>query len=277
MSFDKEIEQVEEFKTLALDFITSCKLTSLSARSKGKEIIVGRNPTILYDDIVVSGLGTISGTDITVKYEKPADAFQHPNEITMKKALNWLLDKIEKISVTTIPGEGLCKGRKTLNLLEMYCGCGAHTVAIGKCASSIFSNIVAVEIDPRLVTACENNIKLNGLESFINVTKADAAMVAKRILGRRKHGDNLTSTTILDIDFDVLLVDPPRQGLDKKVCDLAMSGEFQHVLYVSCGRHALKRDLVILCDFFYVNEICVTDLFPRTDSVESLVWLTKRG
>jgi tRNA/tmRNA/rRNA uracil-C5-methylase (TrmA/RlmC/RlmD family) len=46
---------------------------------------------------------------------------------------------------------------------------------------------------------------------------------------------------------------------------------------VSCGRHALVRDLGLLGDCFEVSNILLTDLFPRTDSVETLVHLKRKG
>jgi 23S rRNA (uracil1939-C5)-methyltransferase len=76
--------------------------------------------------------------------------------------------------------------------------------------------------------------------------------------------------------FDILLVDPPRLGLGDKICQMAIQGSFQHILYISCGRHALKRDLERLDATFQIVNCHVLDLFPRTDSVESLVHLKRR-
>jgi hypothetical protein len=83
----------------------------------------------------------------------------------------------------------------------------------------------------------------------------------------------------------VLLVDPPRQGVDMKVCQLALQNNgdettIQHILYVSCGREALRRDLQVLCNVnvnnhFRVVSCTLLDLFPRTDAVETLVHLER--
>ena len=139
---------------------------------------------------------------------------------------------------------------------------------------------------------CLENVRLNGLEGKIRVMKGDAGLVSKRLLRRRQQRGGGTAKkpeapspllppappsqkNLDEVEaFDVLLVDPPRQGLDSSVLKLAMSGEFSDMLYVSCGREALKRDLQVLCeDHFEVANLCVTDLFPRTDSVETLVHL----
>ena len=177
-----------------------------------------------------------------------------------------------------------------VNLLEMYCGCGAHTVPIAKCAGEAVDKVLCVEVDQRLVDFCMENVRLNGLEDKVRVMKGDAGLVSKRLLRRRQQqqqqqqgggwggGVTPSSSSNSPLDeveaFDLLLVDPPRQGLDSSVLKLAMSGEFSDMLYVSCGREALKRDLQVLCkDHFEVANLCVTDLFPRTDSVETLVHL----
>ena len=106
--------------------------------------------------------------------------------------------------------------------------------------------------------------------------------------------------------YDILLVDPPRQGLDNEVCRMAMmdmnetaavgastnegnedhsvdheidlhgSGCFQNILYVSCGHQALLRDLERLSSAYKVINCVQMDLFPRTDSIETLVHLRKR-
>ena len=169
-SYGEQIENVEEFNALGSEMLTTCKLTSITGRPKGKEYILGVQPRVLSDEIFV-GLNE----SVSVKYEKPEDAFQHPNETTMKKALKWILEKMVVISDSMMKVEG-----RKLKLLELYCGCGAHTVAIGKCSGeTVFEKIVAVEIDQRLVDACVHNAELNGLAELISVMKADAAQVAK--------------------------------------------------------------------------------------------------
>uniref|UniRef100_A0A7S2EIB2 tRNA(Phe) (4-demethylwyosine(37)-C(7)) aminocarboxypropyltransferase n=1 Tax=Ditylum brightwellii TaxID=49249 RepID=A0A7S2EIB2_9STRA len=97
-----------------------------------------------------------------------------------------------------------------------------------------------------------------------------------------------SSSSWYNQDHDVLLVDPPRSGLDEKVCNMALNGTFTHIIYISCGRHALLKDLQRLCcckeeeedeksSCFEVVDCALLDLFPRTkDSVESLVHLRRR-
>ena len=195
-----------------------------------------------------------------VHYEKPEGAFFHPNATAMCHALEWML---LRISVITANGSD-CK-----RMLEMYCGCGAHTVALSK--SGLLDKIVAVEYDVRLVQACHRNISLNQSHAVddsrkptpIEIVLANAAVWAQG----KHHGSN---------DFDILRVDPPRQGLDDCVCQMAIDGPFQHILYISCGHEALLRDLALLSSDFRVANCTLLDLFPQTHAVESLVHLERK-
>jgi tRNA/tmRNA/rRNA uracil-C5-methylase (TrmA/RlmC/RlmD family) len=254
-----------------------------------------------------------------VHYEKPETAFYHPNPNAMTKALAWMLDRLTCISISKQNANSDSK----LKLLEMYCGCGAHTVALGR--SGLISQILAIELDPRLVRSCEKNISLNGLQNLIKVYRGDAGRWSKEESRRRRRNRQrsraLVKTTNSDTMmrnnnneddngscyYDVLLVDPPRQGLDEEVCRMAMmtmsddddnndddnkghgtssgdnsnnshggGGCFQNILYVSCGHEALLRDLERLSPVYEVVNCAQMDLFPRTDSIETLVHLRKR-
>ncbi|KAL9179364.1 hypothetical protein ACHAXT_008654 [Thalassiosira profunda] len=215
---------------------------------------------------------------VKIQYQKPATAFQHPNAGVMLSSLHWILNALSRIAKEV-------DGRRKPRLLEMYCGCGAHTVPLAK--STLLSEIVAVELDERLVNACRHNCQLNdclrlddaslaGGGASVQAFKGDAAEWAKKTL---RAAQNNCSQNGSNNNFDILLVDPPRDGLSPTVCDMALQGTFRHVLYVSCGRRALLRDLSILCcdeRGFDVAELAIIDLFPGTDAVESLVHLRRR-
>ena len=245
---------------------------------------------------------------IPVRYDKPETAFYHPNPNAMTKALAWMLNRLTSILSSSSSSLNRQQGR--LKLLEMYCGCGAHTVALGR--SGLISSILAVELDPRLVRACEINVFNNGLQEVVEIRKGDAGKWAReesrrsRLRSRRQRQMRTEITEEKDQNncddnhgnYDVLLVDPPRQGLDEEVCRMAMmslerssdeddekaddngdrnSSCFRNILYVSCGHQALLRDLERLSPVYEVVNCAQMDLFPRTDSIETLVHLRKRG
>lgn len=174
-------------------------------------------------------------------------------------------------------------------MLEMYCGSGAHTMAISK--SKLFEAIIAVEIDRRLVDALKVNSTLNdcnpedgedGDNSSVYIFQGDASeWASKSILYRGKSqsmecANKMTKNFWFAQDYKVLLVDPPRSGLGKEVCNLALNGSFEHIIYVSCGRQALVKDIAVLSQDFDVLDCTITDLFPRTSSIETLVHMRRR-
>ena len=210
---------------------------------------------------------------IAVRYEKPETAFFHPNGRVMLQALEWLISRLQAV----------IDGDRPLHMLEMYCGCGAHTVALA--STGLLQSIVAVELDGRLVDACAENCRRNHClqgsttRTPVHVVKGDAAewaMKSRHARQRKKQVSTNNNFAFYAMDYEVLLVDPPRMGLDRTVCDMAVDGSFEHILYISCGRKALQRDLVILGEHFDVIDCTLLDLFPRTDSVESLVHLKRR-
>lgn len=291
-------ESKDEMLAEAAQFCKESEITSLILRAKKVKEIVGRKPIFIQDFIhfkkskseeiceVALGRGdTTNPNTVPIFYHKPEDAFQHPNSNTMLQALKWMLDKLYFIASTERKSNG------DFNLLEMYCGCGAHTMAIAK--SGIFDSIVAVELDQRLVDACkENSVKNQCCPSLNNENttpvytfQGDAAEWAAKSLRRHKSQDNSNSTKSNGSSklywygkkFSTLIVDPPRSGLSKEVCDLAINGSFEHMIYVSCGRMALKGDLETLKLAFDIVDCTITDLFPRTSSVETLVYLRRRN
>lgn len=219
---------------------------------------------------------------IKVSYLKPEAAFQHPNSHIMYQALKWLCLQMCKIRQFK---------QSPLSLLEMYCGYGAHTIPL--CKAKLCDKVVAVEIDERLAQACQANCIANQCADVVSVVRADASAISRSIIrasNKSSWKTNASSSNNIGSEgkhkaalkwledgiFDVVLVDPPRQGLSLTVCELLkMNVSFNHVLYISCGQEALIHDLNLLKDVFDIKELEMLDLFPRTDSVETLVHLQR--
>lgn len=91
-------------------------------------------------------------------------------------------------------------------------------------------------------------------------------------------GDALDSLQGLDaLGLDAVVVDPPRRGLGNELIELLGELDFPRLIYVSCNPRSLARDLKTLGRSFAIESIRPVDLFPRTDHLESVSLLARRG
>lgn len=76
-------------------------------------------------------------------------------------------------------------------------------------------------------------------------------------------------------NVDVLVVDPPRSGLDDAMLNTILKSKIKHIIYVSCNPATLGKNLAVLKDRYEVKKVQPIDMFPQTQHVESVVLLTK--
>lgn len=144
----------------------------------------------------------------------------------------------------------------TETLLDAYCGVGT----IGLCAAAKARQVVGVELNREAVRDAIANARLNGVKNAW-FTAGDAGEYMEGMLreGRRP---------------DVVLMDPPRAGSDRRFLDSLIRCAPERVVYVSCGPDTLRRDLEILTRGGYrVEAIQPVDMFPFTEHVETVVKL----
>jgi len=138
-----------------------------------------------------------------------------------------------------------------LRVLELHAGIGNFTVGLAAQAKTL----VAVEQDPRAVEACQRNLRRRGLQARVAV--GDANQPPK---GR----------------YDVLVLDPPRQGAKELFERSDVLPGPKRVVYVSCDTATLERDLRLATAKGYrVDRIIGFDMFPHTAHLESLVRLVR--
>ena len=77
-------------------------------------------------------------------------------------------------------------------------------------------------------------------------------------------------------NIDLMIIDPPRSGLDNKTKEYLASIKAKNIIYISCDMFTLQRDLKELKDIYEIEEINLVDMFKRTYHVESVVMLKLR-
>ena len=126
-----------------------------------------------------------------------------------------------------------------------------------------------------LAKSCE---KVVGIE--LGLSEHKDAEKLKRINNLLKLtnicGDCALKLTSVQGDFNTIIVDPPRAGLDKKVVDAIINCKrCERMIYISCDSSTLTRDLNILKKCFSMKEVYLFDMFSRTSEFETLVILDR--
>lgn len=159
---------------------------------------------------------------------------------------NYIANEIFKLLNVYLSGE---------NLLDLYCGVGT----LGLSLKDKFKKIVGIEKIENAILNAKDNAKSNGVNN--------AEFYA---------GDTAKILNELNEEFDTVIVDPPRSGLNKDTIDLILNINPKKICYVSCDQLTLTRDLKVLQDKYYISKINVLDMFPNTYHVETVMVLERK-
>ena len=163
----------------------------------------------------------------------------------------------EKLYAKAIEFAGLT-GTETV--LDAYCGVGT----IGLCAAAKAKQVIGVELNREAVRDAIANARLNGIKN----AWFDAGDAGKYLEEMLREGQRP----------DVVLMDPPRAGSDRRFLDALIRCLPKRVVYVSCGPETLRRDLEILTrGGYHVEAVQPVDMFPHTEHVETVCLLTHKG
>lgn len=75
---------------------------------------------------------------------------------------------------------------------------------------------------------------------------------------------------------DLIIVDPPRAGLHKDVCQMLNQADVDKIIYVSCNFSTQARDVALLSENYFVETIQPVDMFPHTHHVENIALLINK-
>ena len=144
-------------------------------------------------------------------------------------------------------------------VLDLYCGVGTITLAMAKAAGKV----IGVEVIEAAVADARDNAKRNGIEN-VEFFCGDAGQAALEL---EKQG----------VKADVVVVDPPRKGLNADTIEALARFAPRRIVYVSCDPATLARDVALLKERGYrLADAIAADLFPRCAHVESVVCLERR-
>jgi tRNA (uracil-5-)-methyltransferase len=206
---------------------------------------------ILTRDFVMETL-TVHGQKF--HYQQVENSFTQPNADISEKMLEWALDVTKDASG---------------DLLEMYCGNGNFSIPLAR----RFDRVVATEISKVSVNSAQLNIAINGMAN-VQVVKMASEDVSAALNGDVELPKSLVQAGVSELTPSVVLVDPPRAGLDDATVELIR--KIDSILYISCNPETLKSNLESLSSTHEVVRYAMFDQFPYTHHVETGVYLQRK-
>ena len=139
-------------------------------------------------------------------------------------------------------------------LLDLFSGIGTISLYMARYCKEVSG----VEIVKEAVANANDNAKINNIKN-VKFYLDDA---------------NCDLTKYL-FDKDILIVDPPRKGLDKKLIDSIIKTGIKKIIYISCNPATQARDLNYFKAYYDFNEVYPVDMFPFTVHVETVVLMSR--
>lgn len=144
--------------------------------------------------------------------------------------------------------------KKIDNALDLYSGTSLWGILI----SDKVNHITSIEINKEASLNAKDNIKKNSINN-IQVINGDVEDYIDKFM-----------------DIDLVIIDPPRSGLDKKTREYLKRIDSQYIIYISCDMQTLKRDLNELKEKYDINSINLVDMFRGTYHCEVVTILERK-
>lgn len=140
-------------------------------------------------------------------------------------------------------------------IFDLYSGTGT----IAQIMAPVAKKVIGIEIVKEAVEAAKENAKLNNLENCEFIA-----------------GDVLTKVDELNIKPDIIILDPPRDGIHPKAINKIINFKAPKLVYVSCKPTSLARDLKVFVENGYkVKKVKCVDMFPHTPHVETVALIER--
>lgn len=149
-----------------------------------------------------------------------------------------------------------CRINKPNNVLDLYCGTGTIGIYISKEVGNVFG----IDYSESSIDDANKNKELNNSNN--------CNFVCSRV---EDYIDKLTG------EYDLVVVDPPRAGLDTKTIDYLKTINSNTIIYISCDPATLSRDINLLSSDYNVISIKPFNMFPRTYHCESVCLLSRKN
>lgn len=195
--------------------------------------------TVIFNDKIVYGTGYISQISNGLMFNCSSKSFFQVN--------NGCCEKLYQTAVK------VAKLNKDDVVLDLYCGTGT----ISSIVAGYVKKVIGIEIVKDAVLDAKQNVKINNINNATFIC-----------------GDVVKEISKIKDKIDVIFIDPPRKGIDRKTVALIKKIASKKVIYISCNPVTMARDLNYLSNLYDVKKIIPIDMFPKTNHVECVCFLT---
>lgn len=236
----------------------------LSSTLQSNIHIIGRSKNqklILSSHTICENLRVFANTkdERNFQYLKQEGAFSQPNPLINAKMIEFILSTLSSIYP-----------KPQSDALELYCGSGNFTLPL----ASIFRHVLATEVVKSAIALLRQNMELNEISNItpvrLNAHESIQALRKQRAFFRLKNVD------LDEFNFDCVLVDPPRSGINDEFVLQFLQG-FSTIIYISCNPLTLLDDMRILSQSHSIARFGLFDQFPHTHHRECVLILRARN
>ena len=225
------IPKEQELVKEILENFQEVKTIVKNINTKNTNVIMGRENVNLY------GNGYIEDILGEYKFKISPLSFYQVNPVQAEKLYNLGVEaaKIDKDDI----------------VFDLYCGIGTISLFMAKYAKKVYG----IEIVEEAVKDAKENALNNGVDN-VEFLAGDVEDVLDDLINEK------------GVVPDVVMVDPPRKGLDNKSIDNILKIHPRKVVYISCNPATLVRDLAKFEGLYELKSIKPVDMFPFTSHVE---------
>lgn len=213
-------------------------LISITGKVNGYEVLEDLCDSLIINDEVIKGERCIMSFIGEKKFIISDKGFFQVNKTLTERLYNEVLNIVKEV--------------KPKKVLDLYCGCGT----IGIYISDYVDEVIGVEVFKESIENAKKNKKLNNCHNIRFICDKVENVI-----------DNIKDNT------DLVIVDPPRGGLDKISIDVLLSMNVNNLVYVSCDPVTLARDIKLLKEKYDVVSVKPFNMFSKTYHVECVCLL----
>ena len=196
----------------------------------------------------------INGSDEIPISEQTSLPIQFGNMELLFGPQSFLQTNYEIASALYAAAGQVLRDRSSENVLDLYCGVGAFALTAAASAHSV----LGIDVSP------------NAIDCATESARRNAAAHARFLCGRL---DQFTANELPSQDFDTVICNPPRRGLDTASIAFIRAVRPETLLYSSCNPVTLSRDLSLLSPDYHLLQLQPFDMFPFTSHCEVLAVL----